>query len=1117
MAGGMLSSLGSEGGGGGGIGGLFPAIDPQTWTGGPSFAQLELISSAIKTGNIYAAAVVIILVILDDVILELISLFSGRPREQATEQVIAQFLKSKNLVGHIAGVQLKRLLHDNNIVISDSSKEGQALLGAVAHQFVVSMEAQGYTRVEAFDAYTHVLSRASQAGAPLPAMLNVPIAGGLALVGTAEDTDYFNAVGYWYTLQGLDQATAVKKAIAWVLRNTPNKNIGKWTVQPSGPEFQPTNGPPPTVPRARGLCPPGYKYDAKQKLCALDLPLWPKQPAAPTPPPTPTPTPTPTPQPVPQPPTPACPAGYVWDEQTGSCVPLAPQPQCPPGQVFDPISGVCVPLGPTGPGPQTCPVGFAWNPASNSCTPAPQNGSCPPGYAFNPQTETCDPAGVLPGPQGGPQIPITIPPPTAPQDPYDPEANCCYGQQLYGYYIAQTIQALTATLAAGTANPCCTQILAGLNELTSSVQTLVAAFTQPGTPTAAPTDLAQVTEALAVIGAAVQALPIDADANTVRVTDALAGITTAIDNLAAAAPVDLAGIKAALDEANVLQDVPTTILDQLQNYGLIDPAYAASLQGSPASWVSTILKAIENSRIYQKWKQGEMATAKGDPLLGPAYEKVTTGKGPSYSDLTASDVKTFTEESIKALFTNAFEVGKTAFGPIIDFMLAVHRDEIAKLGTVRPGDENPVATALVTEAMTFGTAAHFAACAAEIVSPLKNLGIGQMAGVLSTLAGFDEIMKGIIGVEVRQAVALPHTYFINSQKRSLQPNLGQAVEWFARRKISAAQFQTLRGYAGLTPDADDYITAAAYRPISPRALATAIVDTPFPTDEMRTILEDNGLAPASVNFMLQVLEYNSTKNVRTSYVSEVLTAYAAGVMSDQEFNQVLDGLGWSDTAKQFEISRAQLQRRVNLAKAVEAQIVALVAAGSISPEVGQSQLESAGVVQWKADLEITLATTRADIHAAKLAATAEHKLELARQRAASTAAVSEYHAGRLDSAGLAAALLAAGVDPLVATLTGAAQEAIRAGRLRLVYGQLLAPEPAKVLSDQVAAIESQLKKQLIDLAQAGAQLNTLNLPEPERNALLARWEAMLVKPSTTGQLVSPWTGAPIPTPPAPSS
>ena len=107
----------------------------------------------------------------------------------------------------------------------------------------------------------------------------------------------------------------------------------------------------------------------------------------------------------------------------------------------------------------------------------------------------------------------------------------------------------------------------------------------------------------------------------------------------------------------------------------------------------------------------------------------------------------------------------------------------------------------------------------------------------------------------------------------------------------------------------------------------------------------------------------------------------------------------------------------------------------------------------------------------------------------------------MDAIELEAVLIAAGLDPQLATLATAIAVARRSGTLVHVYGQLLPPAAALVLRERVSAVEDQMKKQLITIDAARTALNDLEVPVPNRDALLAAWAALIVKTPTFGVLL----------------
>src|SRR5216684_5449976 len=113
--------------------------------------------------------------VLIDIIEDLISLFSGRPRDEATQQVAHRLCRARNPIWRLCGLEYQRLLRDENIVISSSDPGDQAQLSRVFSQFVRNTMRQGATLHEAERLGVYNLSRAAQAGAPISPRGQVPL------------------------------------------------------------------------------------------------------------------------------------------------------------------------------------------------------------------------------------------------------------------------------------------------------------------------------------------------------------------------------------------------------------------------------------------------------------------------------------------------------------------------------------------------------------------------------------------------------------------------------------------------------------------------------------------------------------------------------------------------------------------------------------------------------------------------------------------------------------------------------------------------------------------------------------------------------------------------------
>lgn len=669
--------------------------------------------------------------------------------------------------------------------------------------------------------------------------------------------------------------------------------------------------------------------------------------------------------------------------------------------------------------------------------------------------------------------------------------------------------ALTLPLAIGTAlgQDCTTPLITELERLRASLNNIVAAFPPPANFQALTAQVKCICDQLVTLTKVEWSAIIDLD----PVAENLAGISRAIEQLTAKIePVDLSQVVEQLKRRNDDLQVPDDWKTALLDSKALPPALAGLLQSTIWDTVAGATGAALGHVLGWGEAEVEGAAAKiGRFIIYPIANLIATlwhdivtsfdtAAGPSIGELSnaASKLATF----VGNIMQNVVGVG-------IGELMGKYAGAIEGINlSTTEGVEQAVGT-LLGYALLLGQGAHGLAVLGELPYFTKHLGLGEMAALVAEFSGFREILRESHGPFLRAALGRPAGYAFNRKYSNTLPPPQAGLLWWARGLLSTADAQMVANSAGYSGAWEATMFNAAYRPVSPRALATLMQDQPLDVQRMTAILQDNAYSPANVQFMLSEFEYASTKNVRNAYINEAISAYQHGVMPDAELNDILDSVGWSPDAKKFVIDRAALARRVTLAGKVEAQIIPLVAQGLISPDVGTQQMEAAGVQKWYTDLEVTLATTKATLHAAKLEATAEHKAELERQRNLTRAAVAEYHSGRVDTVGLTAALAALGLDASLVASIVAVNEAMRAGRLKLVYGQLLAPEDAAVLKERIATIEQQTKDQLIHLDSARAQLTALKVPPLETDALIARWAATLKKTPGASVLVNPYTGA----------
>ena len=427
---------------------------------------------------------------------------------------------------------------------------------------------------------------------------------------------------------------------------------------------------------------------------------------------------------------------------------------------------------------------------------------------------------------------------------------------------------------------------------------------------------------------------------------------------------------------------------------------------------------------------------------------------------------------------------------------------------IKPADWNAIAGEAMADAFGFGLGSFATAAAFEAAFPEKLNTLNGLGPMLATLSGFDEVTKAAIRPVLVNGIAIPAGYDSNSKFRSRLPALGATLELWARRKITDADRDTLLAYNGMSPDWVAALDAGAYRAVQPRTLVQMFLDQPIDQAQLTAMLQDTAMSPANVQVLSDAITYKSISNVRNAYLSALISGYQKGVVGDDELNQAMTDFNFSPQAQQYVRAHVLILRREVVAAEAEKQVIPQIVAGIIPPETALQQLELAGVQPWYAELVTQLAGVRAEVAVTKKELKAEEKLAAKRQTALQRTALADFANGTLDAAGLGAALIAAGLDPVIAAAVVAEKTATQSGRLRLLYKQLLLPADAKLLTERIDAITAQLKEQLINYQQALAQIKALGVDDADANAIVARTAAAIAAASTVGTLINPLTGQP---------
>ena len=719
-----------------------------------------------------------------------------------------------------------------------------------------------------------------------------------------------------------------------------------------------------------------------------------------------------------------------------------------------------------------------------------------------------------------PPPPPQTPPPTGQPPPGPVEYRCegtdpgadeildsCRATQQNLRAILAAIQALEQPGTGGEIDPCCTAVVAAIGNVVSQLANITALLAAPAAP-GQPIDLSGIVAALGELAAAVGAFPPLLEAITAALGTGLGNIATAIQT---ATGTDVSGIVAQLTRRNDDLQVDEAWKTAFINSGAIPPELVPLIQGTTTDDISAAMSGFAGYAIGA-------GISDPDSAGGRVWNKIVVPFGRAMWKVIqslAAAVGIGDPALARQLGTAATAMAKlvdnavtTVFGGVATLVLQGYESGIAGIDTTTDAGVNQVVQKFLGRAFELGIGAHMIALLPELAYFTKTLGLNASAALLAELAGFHEVMLQVHRPFMTAALGRPATYLNNRNYPTLLPAAPAGLALYARRKIPIEDANNLMASAGYATDWYPALVAGAYRPVQPRTLVQLFLDQPIDQTQLTAMLQDTAISDANVTLMTEAITYKSISNVRNAYLSSLITGYGKGVVGDDELQQALTDFNFSPQAQQYVKAHVLILRREVLATETEKQIVPEIVNGLITPAAAQQQLELAGVQPWYAELITGLAAVRAEIAVTKKELKAEEKLQAKQQLALQRAALADFANGSINGEALGAALIAAGLDPLVSAAVVAEKTATQIGRLKLVYGQLLTPAEAKLQTERVDAVKNQLKEQLITYQQALAQLKSFGVTDADANAIVAGVAAAIAAASTVGQLLNPLTGLP---------
>ncbi len=269
---------------------------------------------------------------------------------------------------------------------------------------------------------------------------------------------------------------------------------------------------------------------------------------------------------------------------------------------------------------------------------------------------------------------------------------------------------------------------------------------------------------------------------------------------------------------------------------------------------------------------------------------------------------------------------------------------------ILPEDAPDVAAALLLKAAKFGMEAHLISVAAEIMTPLKTLGIGQLAAMLGDMAGFAKIGGAMMGAIETQGLARPFGFYINSKTLTNRPNAGQLGALASNYEIKIDEYQDEMLYQGFPKSWSEKMFGLGFRALAPRQLQmmaeAGLADDAFFDRELR----HGGLREETIPLVKEMFRLAGIGELKPMGQAVAIKRYREGISNLGELSLELDSLGFRGLKLEMALKSAQLEKNTELILDQIALAKQSFLAGDIDATDLDAELWAIGIEKEKAAL-----------------------------------------------------------------------------------------------------------------------------------------------------------------------
>ncbi len=208
------------------------------------------------------------------------------------------------------------------------------------------------------------------------------------------------------------------------------------------------------------------------------------------------------------------------------------------------------------------------------------------------------------------------------------------------------------------------------------------------------------------------------------------------------------------------------------------------------------------------------------------------------------------------------------------------------------------ATQHYTNLITVGATAVFGlvgmTIAGELLHPLKNLGLGNIAAMIFDLTNYKMLTGAFMTALGTAAIGLPMRWYYYRLFRPQLPGIRDGMDFYASDDITEAAFREFLGYHGIPDGWHDAYVSSAYRAPSPYQLLRAAESGTVDEAVIEAELRRGGYHPDVRKMYLDAARKTAAGQVKAIMVSSATGRYKKGYTTADELTAELRLLNVGD-------------------------------------------------------------------------------------------------------------------------------------------------------------------------------------------------------------------------------